>query len=156
MSDEKPAAEEKPKVELKEAPSKEAKETSASAPKEGDVPKETTEIEPVEKPKPKEYTPEEIEAITKRVETPKNQTPDYDPKRILSKEFKGTSSYEVGLATVRKEFQDRLKNIRKSDDPDAIRRAEDDLQKLDHLYQNYHIGMNVFRTAKGGRDKLRV
>jgi colicin import membrane protein len=38
---------------------------------------------------------------------------------------------------------------------DDIKRAEQDLKYLDSLYENFDLGMNVFRTAKGGRAKLR-
>lgn len=110
-----------------------------------------------EKPKPKEYTPEEIEEISKRVETFTNQTPQYNPKHVLSPEYSGTSNYEQGIIIVRKETEEKLARLR--NDPDAseqqIRQAEEDLKTLDHLYENYHIGMNVFRTAHGGREKLR-
>ena len=30
----------------------------------------------------------------------------------------------------------------------------ENLKKLEYLYDNYNMGMNVFRTAKGGRDKI--
>jgi len=44
-------------------------------------------------------------------------------------------------------------------DPEATKQeielAELDLKKLNYLYDNYNMGMNVFRTAKGGRDTLR-
>jgi colicin import membrane protein len=44
-------------------------------------------------------------------------------------------------------------------DPEAtqqeIELAKLDLKKLNFLYDNYNLGMNVFRTAKGGRDTLR-
>jgi len=44
-------------------------------------------------------------------------------------------------------------------DPEAtqqeIELAKLDLTKLNYLYDNFHMGMNVFRTAKGGRDTLR-
>jgi colicin import membrane protein len=53
-----------------------------------------------------------------------------------------------------KQKLDRLLN-----DPEAtqqeIELAELDLTKLNYLYDNFHMGMNVFRTAKGGRDTLR-
>ena len=49
---------------------------------------------------------------------------------------------------------DRLKNDPFANADDIIR-AEQDLEYLDSLYQNFYFGMNVFRTAKGGRDKLR-
>ena len=32
--------------------------------------------------------------------------------------------------------------------------AKLDLKKLQYLYDNYNLGMNVCRTAKGGRDTL--
>jgi len=44
-------------------------------------------------------------------------------------------------------------------DPEAtqqeIELAKLALKKLNYLYDNYNMGMNVFRTAKGGRDTLR-
>ena len=53
-----------------------------------------------------------------------------------------------------KVLKNRLKN-----DPDASQDEIDmlmkDLKTLDSLYDNYNIGMNVFRTAKGGRDKIK-
>ena len=53
-----------------------------------------------------------------------------------------------------KQKLDRLKN-----DPDAsedeIEMLMKDLKTLESLYDNYNIGMNVFRTAKGGRDKIK-
>lgn len=108
-------------------------------------------------PKKPALTPEEIEEISKRVEIPTDQTPPYRPKYILSPEFGGVSNYEVGIKTIREEIEQKLELLR--NDPDVslqeIQRAEEDLKTLDYLYQNYHIGMNVFRTAKGGRAKIR-
>ena len=43
-------------------------------------------------------------------------------------------------------------------DPEATQQevelAKLDLKKLEYLYDNFNMGMNVFRTAKGGRDTL--
>ena len=110
-----------------------------------------------EKPKPKEYTPEEIEEIAKRVETYSDQTPAYDPKHVLSPEYSGNSNYEEGIKLKREETEQLLAQLRSDTNanPQKLRQAEEDLKTLDYLYQNFHIGMNVFRTAKGGRDKLR-
>ena len=110
-----------------------------------------------EPPKPKEYTPEEIAEIAKKVETPSDQIPPYKPEYILSPEFGGTSNYENGIKEMREQAQKRLSDLKNNSDATAqqIQKAEADLKKLDHLYENFHIGMNVFRTAKGGRDKLR-
>lgn len=108
-------------------------------------------------PKPKTYTPEEIAEISARVERYADSTPEYDPQHILSPEYRGTSSYEEGIRLVREETQERLRALQA--DPQASRQqmnqATEDLKTLDHLYENYHIGMNVFRTAHGGRKKLR-
>ena len=101
-------------------------------------------------------TEEEQEEISKRVEIPTDQTPQYKPEHMLNPELGGTSDYEYGVRELVEETRqklDRLKN-----DPyatvDDIIRTEQDLKYLDSLYQNFYFGMNVFRTAKGGRDKL--
>ena len=102
-------------------------------------------------------TEDDIKEISKRVEIPTDQTPPYKPEHILSPELGGISNYESGISDLREETEQKLEQLR--NDPDAtiqeIQRAEEDLKTLDYLYQNYYIGMNVFRTAKGGRDKLR-
>ncbi len=98
------------------------------------------------------------EQISRQVQIPQDQTPEYNPQHILSPEFAGVSSYEREIKNQREELEQRL--IRLKNDPNAsnqeINLAEEDLKTLDYLYENYYIGMNVFRTAKGGRDKLRV
>ncbi len=110
-----------------------------------------------EKPKPREYTKEEIADIARKVELFQDQTPEYNPSHILSPEYKGTSNYEEGIRLVRKETVALLESLQENPDGNAqrIRLAQEDLKTLDHLYENYHIGMNVFRTATGGRSKLR-
>ncbi|MEE8178709.1 MAG: hypothetical protein V3T63_01900 [Nitrosopumilaceae archaeon] len=103
-------------------------------------------------------SPAEEAAISRKVEIPADQTPKYSPEHILSAEFGGTSSYEIGIKNQREEIEQRL--IRLKNDPNAsaqeINLAEEDLKTLDCLYENFYVGMNVFRTAKGGRAKLRV
>ena len=102
-------------------------------------------------------TEEEQEEISRKVEIPTDQTPSYKPEHILSPEFGGTSDYESGIRNLLEEAKqklDRLKN-----DPNAIAyditQTEQDLKYLVSLHQNFYFGMNVFRTAKGGRGKLR-
>ena len=102
-------------------------------------------------------TEEDIREISKKVETPTDQIPPYKPEHTLSPEYGGMSSYEVGIKTIKEETEQKLEQLQ--NDPNAtlkeIQKAEEDLKTLDYLYQNYYIGMNVFRTAKGGRNKLR-
>ncbi|RNJ79784.1 MAG: hypothetical protein D9C04_03695 [Nitrosopumilus sp. B06] len=100
---------------------------------------------------------EEQEKITKTAETPKNQIPAYVPENILSPEFGGLSNYERGVNGFLEDTKKRLKDLR--NDPEAtqkqLKNAKSDIAYLESIHENYHIGMNVFRTAKGGRDKVR-
>jgi hypothetical protein len=100
---------------------------------------------------------DEEQAISKQVEIPTDQTPTYKPEHMLSPEYAGTSNYEIGIQNQKEETQQRLARLQ--GDPNSsqqeIKQAEEDLKTLDYLYENFNIGMNVFRTAKGGRAKLR-
>ena len=102
-------------------------------------------------------TGDEIEEIARKVQTPKDQTPQYNPENVLSPEFGGTTNYETGVTDLIEEAKQKLDRL--LNDPEAtqqeIELAKLDLKKLNHLYDNYNLGMNVFRTAKGGRDTLR-
>ena len=99
----------------------------------------------------------EMEEIARRVQDPKDQTPKYNPEHILSPEFGGTSNYESGIIDLMEKAKQKLARL--LNDPEAtqqeIELAKLDLTKLNYLYDNFHMGMNVFRTAKGGRDTLR-
>ena len=102
-------------------------------------------------------TGDEIEEIARRVQDPKDQTPKYTPENVLSPEFGGTSNYESGITDLMEKAKQKLARL--LNDPEAtqqeIELAKLDLTKLNYLYDNFHMGMNVFRTAKGGRDTLR-
>ena len=102
-------------------------------------------------------TGDEIEEIARKVQTPKDQAPKYNPEHILSPEFGGTTNYESGIIDLIEEAKQKLDRL--LNDPEAtqqeIELAELALKKLNYLYDNYNMGMNVFRTAKGGRDTLR-
>ena len=102
-------------------------------------------------------TGDEIEEIARKVQTPKDQTPKYNPEHVLSPEFGGTTNYESGITDLIEEAKQELDRL--LNDPEAsqqeIELAKLALKKLNYLYDNYNIGMNVFRTAKGGRDTLR-
>lgn len=102
-------------------------------------------------------TAEEQESITREVEVFKNETPEYIPEHVLSPEFGGVSNYEHAVD----EFLDETKKIleKLKNDPEStkkqIQNAKNDIIYLESLHENFFIGMNVFRTAKGGRDKLK-
>jgi len=102
-------------------------------------------------------TQSEGEEISRKVLIPTDQTPKYDPQNTLSPEFGGTSNYETGIRSLVDEKREKLEHLK--NDPDArlddIVSVERALKYLDSLYDNFDQGMNVFRTAKGGRAKLR-
>ena len=71
--------------------------------------------------------------------------------------FHGESNYEVGLEGLLTEKRDLIKKL--EEDPQAnsetLQTVREELQIIEGLWENYHIGMNVFRNAKGGRDGIR-
>ena len=102
-------------------------------------------------------TGDEIEELSRQVQIPKDQTPKYNPEHILSPEFSGGTNYESGIQGLIDETKQKLDQL--LNDPEAnpqeIELVKLALKKLDYLFENYNLGMNVFRTAKGGREKLR-
>lgn len=100
---------------------------------------------------------EEQEALTRKAEIPKDQTPAYVPENILSPEYEGLSNYERGVGDFLEEAQQKLESLKNN--PDATEKeisdAKEELTYLESLHENFFIGMNVFRTAKGGRNKVK-
>ena len=100
---------------------------------------------------------DEKDDITRKALNYEDTTPAYDPQNILDERYGGTSNYETGITVLGDELQAKLERLK--NDPEAIsediEKVEQDLRYLDSLHQNYYLGMNVFRTAKGGREKLR-
>ena len=99
---------------------------------------------------------DEEEEISRKVQIPIDQTPKYVPEHMLSPEFGGLTSYERGIEDHKQELEEKLRRLKENPDASAIQieQIEKELRSLDYLYENYNIGMNVFRTAKGGRSKL--
>ena len=75
----------------------------------------------------------------------------------LDPAFHGESNYEVGLEGLLTEKRDLIKKLEA--DPqvnsETLQTVKEELQIIEGLWENYHIGMNVFRNAKGGRDGIR-
>lgn len=75
----------------------------------------------------------------------------------LDPAFHGESNYEVGLEALLKEQKELIAKLEA--DPETTKEtlqfAREELQTLETLWENYHMGMNVFRNAKGGRDGVR-
>jgi len=102
-------------------------------------------------------TGDEIEEITRKVQTPKDQTPQYNPENVLSPEFGGTTNYETGVTDLIEEAKQELNRLLSV--PEAtqqeIELANLDLKELNYMDDEYNLGMNVFETAKGSRNTLR-
>jgi colicin import membrane protein len=100
---------------------------------------------------------DEKDDITRKALNYEDTTPAYDPQNILDERYGGTSNYETGITVLGDELQAKLERLRNNPESlsDDIEKVEQDLRYLDSLHQNYYLGMNVFRTAKGGREKLR-
>ncbi len=103
-------------------------------------------------------TPAEQESLTRKAETPHDQTPAYVPEHILSPEFAGVSNYERGVDSFLEENKLKLEKLKSNPDSTEkeIRDLENEIIYLESLHENFYIGMNVFRTAKGGRDRLKA
>ena len=101
-------------------------------------------------------TGDQLEEISRKAQIPKDQTPKYNPEHVLSPEFSGGTNYESGIQDLVEET--KLKLERLLNDPEAnlqeIELTKLELKKLNYLFENYNLGMNVFRTAKGGREKI--
>ena len=101
-------------------------------------------------------TPDQQESITQIAETPHDQTPEYNPQHVLSPEYGGVSNYERGVDSFLDELKIKLAKLKK--DPESTEKeilaTENEITYLESIHENFYIGMNVFRTAKGGRDKI--
>ena len=101
---------------------------------------------------------DEQESLTRQAEIFRDQTPKYIPEHILSPEYAGLSNYERGVDSFLEESKQKLEQLK--NDPTAtqkeIKDTENEITYLESLHENYYIGMNVFRTAKGGRDKIKA
>ncbi len=101
-------------------------------------------------------TAEQQDSLTRQAETPHDQTPEYVPDHVLSPEFEGKSNYERGVDELLEVTKLKLETLKNN--PDAtekeIKATEDEIVYLESLHENYFIGMNVFRTARGGRAKI--
>ncbi len=100
---------------------------------------------------------EEQESITRKAEKFQDVTPNYIPEHVLSPEYGGVSNYEHAVDEFLEEANQRLEKLK--NDPEStenqIKNAKNDIIYLKSLHENFFIGMNVFRTAKGGREKIK-
>ena len=101
---------------------------------------------------------DEQESLTRQAEVYHDRTPAYVPEHVLSPEFAGVSNYERAVDSFLEEIKQKLERLKNNPDTTKreIKETEDEIIYLESLHENFYIGMNVFRTAKGGRDKIKA
>jgi len=68
-----------------------------------------------------------------------------------------SSEYEHNVGKLLSEKRARLDTLKKNEDQNKyeIQSLVPEIEALESLFENYNLGMNVFRRAKGGRSSLR-
>lgn len=68
-----------------------------------------------------------------------------------------SSEYEQNVGGLIAEKRRLLKSLKDKSDvrDEEIKRLQQEIEYLENLYNNYNLGMNYFRRAKGGRKGLR-
>jgi hypothetical protein len=67
------------------------------------------------------------------------------------------SEYEHNIGKIIEEKTLKLEQLKNNHEssPTGIRRIEEEIESLRSLFDNYNLGMNYFRRARGGRSGLR-
>jgi len=104
-----------------------------------------------------DLTEEQIIGIAIRVSRPNDQTPKYDPKNVFDSNFEGYSTYENSLRDLSHEKKKELDELVSDSDASNYDKkiAQQEFNIINSLRENYFSSMDVFRTSKGGRNKLR-
>lgn len=68
-----------------------------------------------------------------------------------------SSEYEKNVAKLIKEKLEKLEYLKKAEnwDNSQVLRLVNEIETLESLFENYNLGMNYFRRARGGRSGLR-
>ncbi|HKU49844.1 MAG TPA: hypothetical protein VJP79_07830 [Nitrososphaera sp.] len=68
-----------------------------------------------------------------------------------------SSEYEHNVGKLLAEKQERLNQLAKDPNasPSEVSSLSLEVESLQSLFENYNLGMNVFRRAQGGRTGLR-
>lgn len=68
-----------------------------------------------------------------------------------------SSEYEQNIGELIAEKMEKLKSMHEDSKApkEEIEKIEQEIEFLENLYDNYNMGMNYFRRARGGRAGLR-
>ena len=68
-----------------------------------------------------------------------------------------SSEYEKTVARLIQEKLEELASMKEAQmqDKSKVQRLKDEIETLESLFENYNLGMNYFRRARGGRSGLR-
>ena len=68
-----------------------------------------------------------------------------------------SSEYEKNVVRLIQEKLDKLEYLKKAENwnKSQVQRLVNEIETLETLFENYNLGMNYFRRAKGGRSGLR-
>lgn len=68
-----------------------------------------------------------------------------------------SSEYEKNVAKLILEKLEKLEYLKKAEnwDNSQVQRLVNEIETLESLFENYNLGMNYFRRARGGRSGLR-
>ncbi|MPZ04875.1 MAG: hypothetical protein GEU26_00375 [Nitrososphaeraceae archaeon] len=68
-----------------------------------------------------------------------------------------SSEYEKNVVRLIQEKLDKLEYLKKAEnwDKSQVQRLVNEIETLESLFENYNLGMNYFRRARGGRSGLR-
>lgn len=67
------------------------------------------------------------------------------------------SEYERNVGKLIEEKNLKLEQLKNSQEisPTDIQKLQEEIESLQSLFDNYNLGMNYFRRARGGRSGLR-
>ena len=68
-----------------------------------------------------------------------------------------SSEYEQNVGTLLAEKMEKLEELEKNPDAKNVQKKilMSEIETLQSLFENYNLGMNYFRRARGGRTGLR-
>ena len=76
---------------------------------------------------------------------------------IVNSSIHMSSEYEQNVGTLLAEKMEKLEELEKNPDTKNVQKKilMSEIETLQSLFENYNLGMNYFRRARGGRTGLR-